>query len=95
MMSPEQIRKFLSSLADEHREVSRCLDVLLQMQKLVTPTGPAPLLEVVSVIKAEKPMLFQHLKKSVKSNIQLQMLFEIAIPHDIARQRLGFEETTP
>lgn len=94
-MSPEQIRRFLSSLVDEHRELSRCLDALLQLQKLVTPTGPAPLLEVVSIIKVEKPILFHHLKKSVKSNIQLQMLLEIAIPYDLARHRLGFEETSP
>ncbi|MEX2415481.1 MAG: hypothetical protein WD424_05005 [Paenibacillaceae bacterium] len=92
-MNPEQIRKFLSSLTNEHRELSRCLDVLLQLQKLVTPAGPAPLLEVISVIKVEKPILFHHLKKSVKSNMQLQMLLEIAIPYDVAKQRLGFEET--
>lgn len=93
-MSPEQIRRFLSSLVDEHRELPRCIDVILQLQKLVTPNGPAPLLEVVSVIKVEKPILFQHLKKSVKSNMQLQMLLEIAIPYETARHRLGFEETS-
>lgn len=93
-MSPEQIRKFLVGLIDEHRELSRCLDVLLQLQKLVTPTGPAPLLEVISIIKVEKPILFQHLKKSVKSNMQLQMLLEIAISYDLARQRLGYEEAS-
>jgi len=95
MMSPEKIRRFLSSLVDEHRELSRSLDVLLQLQKLVTPTGPAPLLETISIIKVEKPILFQHLKKSVKSNMQLTMLMEIAIPYDLARQRLGYEETSP
>jgi len=94
-MSKEQIRKFLSGLKDEHRELTRCLDVLLQLQKLVTPVGPAPLLEVVSIIRVEKPLLFAHLKKSVKSNIQLQMLFEISIPYDLAKQRLGCEETSP
>jgi hypothetical protein len=90
-MSPEQIRRFLTGLVDEQRELNRCLDVLLQLQKLVTPTGPAPLLEVISVIRVEKPILFQHLKKSVKSNMQMQMLLELAISYEVAKQRLGFE----
>jgi hypothetical protein len=93
-MSPEQIRTFLMSLTDERADVQRCLNMIKQLQKVVTTAGPAPLIEVVSIIKAEKPMLFHLLKNTMKNNIQLQMLFEIDIPYEVARERLGFENTS-
>ena len=94
VMSPEQIRTFLMSLTDERADVQRCLNMIIQLQKVITRAGPAPLIEVVSIIKTEKPMLFHLLKNTMKNNIQLQMLFEINIPYEVARERLGFENTS-
>jgi hypothetical protein len=93
-MSTEQIRTFLMSLTDERADVQRCLNMIIQLQKIVTPSGPAPLIEVISIIKAEKPMLFHLLKNTMKHNTQLQMLFELYIPYEVARERLGYENTS-
>jgi hypothetical protein len=78
---------FLEGLRDDPKDVERCIEFFNALHRLPKHM-PRPFLEVVTVIKVEKPNLFKHLKTRLITNRPLIMLFDLNIDYELAKARL-------
>jgi hypothetical protein len=78
---------FLEGLRDDPKDVERCIEFFNALHRLPKHM-PRPFLEVVTVIKVEKPNLFNHLKTRLITNRPLIMLFDLNIDYELAKARL-------
>lgn len=87
----DNIKKFLASLKGVEKDVEKCMEFLIELQRKSNTNSPAPVIEILSVIKEEHANLFDLLKKRTIMHPSLQLLMEIPIEYSIARKRLGME----
>jgi hypothetical protein len=78
---------FLEGLRDDPKDVEKCIDFFSALHRLPKHM-PRPFLEVVTVLKVEKPKLFKHLKTRLITNRPLIMLFDLNIDYEVAKERL-------
>jgi hypothetical protein len=78
---------FIEGLRDDPKDVEKCIDFFSALHRLPKHM-PRPFLEVVTVLKEEKPNLFKHLKTRLITNRPLIMLFDLNIDYEIAKERL-------
>jgi hypothetical protein len=78
---------FLEGLRDDPKDVEKCIEFFNALHRLPKHI-PRPFLEVVTVLKVEKPNLFKHLKTRLFSNRPLIMLFDLNIDYELAKARL-------
>jgi sulfite reductase alpha subunit-like flavoprotein len=71
---------FLSKLKDHPGDLEKCVDFLYLLQ-----IKQGPLVEVITVLKNEKPRIYSLLKGRVSGNRGLSMLFEFSIDYDYAK----------
>jgi hypothetical protein len=74
---------FLRTLKDDSRNLEKCIDVLYYLQR-----NQGPILEVVTILKYKTPLLYFLLKKRVKHNIGLKMLFDVGFSYGVAEHSL-------
>lgn len=89
-MEQEMVKKefwrFLEQVRDDRSGVSASiefLNTLLRNKKCVPPT-----VEIITVLKNEKPILFRILRQSIPHNSSLRMLLYLEMDYEQAKQRL-------
>ncbi|CCQ92652.1 conserved hypothetical protein [[Clostridium] ultunense Esp] len=76
------------SLQDRPEDVEKCVEFLLT---LVRTKGdpPPPIVEFVTLLKNEKPILYAHVRKRIQMHPNLRLLFEIDADYEQAKKRLN------
>jgi hypothetical protein len=83
-----EIASFLSNLKDDLRGLDSTYQFLQTVQRTYSP---APIVEIITILKHEKPIIFSFLKQRVKNNISLSMMIDANIDYNLAKKRLGLE----
>jgi hypothetical protein len=78
---------FLEGLRDDSKDVEKCIEFFNALHRLPKHMS-RPFLEIITVLKVEKPNLFKHLKTRLITNRPLIMLFDLNIEYEIAKARL-------
>jgi hypothetical protein len=83
-----EIASFLNNLKDDLRGLDSTYQFLQTVQRTYSP---APIVEIITILKHEKPIIFSFLKQRVKNNISLSMMIDANIDYNLAKKRLGLE----
>ena len=83
-MKNEELQQFLDNTKDEPRNLEKCVDFFYLLQRT-----QGSLLEVVTLLKFEKPLLHSLLKIRIKHNPGLSMLFNLSMDYDEAKKKIG------
>jgi hypothetical protein len=83
-MTKSEIVKEINIIKDSQDHLERTIDLLYKIQ-----LSHGPLIEVITIIKFEKPRLFSCLKTRLENKSGFKMLFEVSIEHEIAKKSLG------
>ncbi|MEK3986389.1 hypothetical protein MHB77_23915 [Paenibacillus sp. FSL K6-3166] len=91
-MEQDEVKKkiiyFLNSVRDDGRDVELCVDFLNKLIVNSSRESPAPVLEIITLIKYEKPILFYELRKRLKVRTNFKMLFELDLDYVQAKKKL-------
>jgi hypothetical protein len=71
----------LSEIKDHHSDLQKCVDLLYLLQRKV-----GPIVEVITILKYDKPLLYGLLKRRVITNPGLKMAFEITVDYEQAKK---------
>ncbi len=88
ILDHQNIPMFLKELSNEREDFERAFIFLHHLQKK-TLQEPVPLLELLTVIKVEKPLVYNYLKTRCKSIPVLNLMFELSLDYNLAKERLG------
>jgi hypothetical protein len=83
-MTKTDIINKLNSIDDDLRNIERTVDLLYKIQ-----LSQGPLVQVVTIIKFEKPRLYPFLKKRFEKNPGFKMLFDVDFEYETAKKSLG------
>jgi hypothetical protein len=86
IMTKSDIIKDLDSMNDNLKYIQRCIDLFYDIQ-----LNHGPLIEVITIIKYEKPRIYSFLKTRFENIPRFKMLFEVNIKHEFARKSLEIE----
>jgi hypothetical protein len=78
--------KFLEKAKDDKKSLSNAIEYLnglLRNKRCIPPT-----VEIITVLKKDRPILFQHLKYSISNTSPLRMLLQLEMPYEDAKERL-------
>jgi hypothetical protein len=87
-MSNEQIVQFLKSTEDDKRNLEKYIDFLYTLQQ----ARAANLLEVVTVIKFDKPLLYTLIKPRIQSRMALKLLFDLTMDYEQSKKNIGYTD---
>jgi hypothetical protein len=73
----------LGKIKDDLSHLEKCVDLLYMLQQ-----KRGPLVEVVTVLKFERPILYDLLKKRLAGNPGLSMLFELSVNYEQAKKNI-------
>ncbi|QGQ97189.1 hypothetical protein EHS13_21030 [Paenibacillus psychroresistens] len=85
-MTNNDIIKELYAIKDDLKNTEKCIDLFYKIQLTY-----GPLIEVITIMRFEKPKLYTYLKSRFDKNPRFNLLFELAIDHEFARASLGFK----
>lgn len=95
-MEQEMVKKdfwlFLEKVRDDRSGVSTSiefLNTLLRNKKCIPPT-----VEIITVLKNERPILFRILRQSIPQSSSLRMLLYLEMDYEEAKQRLQLNDST-
>lgn len=83
-MSNKEVLLFLSNTKDEPRNLEKCVDVLTELQR-----KKGALLEVITLLKYEKPLLHSLLKTRLQHKPGLNMLYQLSMDYKVAKEKIG------
>jgi hypothetical protein len=83
-MTNTEIIKELNSIDDDIRNIEKTIDLLYKIQ-----LSQGPLVQVITIIKYEKPQLYPILKKRFENKKGFKMLFEVQVGYETAKNSLG------
>jgi hypothetical protein len=83
-MNNTDIIREIGNIQDDLKHIEKSIDLLYKIQ-----LSKGPLLEVITIIKFEKPRLFSFLKTRLENKSGYKILFEVSIEHDVAKKSLG------
>ncbi len=83
-MIENYIIKEINAIQDEIRNVERTIDLIYKVQ-----LSKGPLVQLITIIKYEKPRLYAVLKKRFENNLALKMLFFAEVQYESAKASLG------
>jgi hypothetical protein len=83
-MTKSEIIKELHAINDNLAQIERVVDLLYKIQ-----LSQGPLIEVITIIKYEKPHIYPILKIRLENKTGFKILFEVSVEHEIARKSLG------
>lgn len=78
------IIKELGLIDDSLVSLNKCVDMIYNIQR-----SHGPLVEVITILKFEKPNLYPFLKSRLQSNPAFKMLFEVSFEYQHAKKSLG------
>jgi hypothetical protein len=78
------IIKELETISDNVTSLNKCVDMMYSIQR-----SQGPLLEVITILKFEKPNLYSFLKSRLESNPSFKLLFEVSFEYHQAKKSLG------
>jgi len=84
-MRIDHINSFLEKIKDEPRNLEKCIELLYTLQH----SKGTPLLETITVIKYEKPLLYSLIKPRVQSRQGLKLLFDLSMDYEESKNKLG------
>jgi hypothetical protein len=73
----------LGRIKNHPSHLEECVDLLYMLQQ-----KRGPLVEVVTVLKYERPLLYDLLKKRLAGNPGLVMLFELSVDYEQAKNNI-------
>jgi hypothetical protein len=85
-MSNDQIVQFLKTTEDDKRNLEKYIDFLYTLQH----SRATNMLEVVTVIKFDKPLLYSLVKPRIQSRMALKLLFDLTMDYEQSKKNLGF-----
>jgi hypothetical protein len=85
-MTNSEIIKELDSIKDDLKSIERAIDLFYRIQ-----LAQGPLIEVITILRFEKPRLYSYLRTRFENTPRFKMLFEVIVQHEFARNSLGFE----
>jgi hypothetical protein len=83
-MTNTDIIKEVNSIQDDLRNIERTIDLLHKIH-----LSKGPLVQVVTILKFEKPRLYPFLKKRFENNPGFKMLFDVDFAYETAKKSLG------
>jgi hypothetical protein len=86
----ESFNQVLKTLPDDRAGINTAIDFLSSISRtrhFIPPTA-----EMVTVLKRQKPILFQFLKKSIASSSPLYFVIHLDMDYDVALSRLQLTE---
>jgi hypothetical protein len=83
-MTNNDIIKELNDIQDDHRFIEKSIDLIYKIR-----LDRGPVVEVITIIRYEKPTLFNYLKARFQNNSGLKMLFEVTVDYEVAKKSLG------
>lgn len=83
-----QIICLYKSLYDDANDIEKCVELLLTMVRLQINPAP-PILELITVLKREKPTLFAHVRKRMLYHRQLSRIFDLNADYEQSKRRLN------
>jgi hypothetical protein len=83
-MTKTDIIKEINSIQDDIRNIEKTIDFLYKIQ-----SSQGPLVQVVTIIKFEKPRLYPFLKKRFENKSGFKMLFDVEVDYETAKKSLG------
>ncbi len=83
-MTRIEIVKEISTIKDSHSHLDRAINLLYKIQ-----LSCGPLIEVITIIKFEKPKLFSILKARLENKPGYKIFFEVSVEHEIAKKSLS------
>jgi hypothetical protein len=78
--------RFLEKAKDDKKSLSHSIEYLNAL--LRNKTCIPPTIEIMTIIKKDRPILFQHLKQRISNTSPLRMLLQLEMPYEDAKQRL-------
>jgi hypothetical protein len=79
-----QVKIFLENIKDDPREVEKCVDLFYTLQR----TKGSPILEIITILKFEKPLLHSLLKTRLQNRLGLSMLFSLTMDYEQSKKNL-------
>lgn len=76
------------SLQDTPDNLEKCVE-LLNVIVRTKSEPPPPILEFITVLKHEKPVLYVHVKRRMQIHRNIGRLFELDSDYEQAKRRLG------
>jgi hypothetical protein len=77
------IIKELNNINDNLSSLNKCVDLIYNLQRF-----QGPLVEVITIIKYEKPNLYPYLKARFENNPAFQFVFEVSFEYEHAKKSL-------
>jgi sulfite reductase alpha subunit-like flavoprotein len=84
IMNKYEIIKEINSIKDDLKYIEKSIDLLYKIQ-----LAKGPMVEVITIIKYEKPRLYSFLKTRLENKAGYRILFDVSIEHAVARKSLG------
>jgi sulfite reductase alpha subunit-like flavoprotein len=83
-MTNSEVLKEINAIKDNNSHLERTIDLLYKIQ-----LSRGPLIEVITIIRFEKPRLYSILKTRLENKTGFKIMFEVSIEHEVAKKSLG------
>jgi hypothetical protein len=83
-MTKSEIIKEINTIKDNHGYIEKTIDLLYKIQ-----LTQGPVVEVITILKFEKPRLYASLKTRLGNKSGFKILFEVSVDHKVAKESLG------
>lgn len=85
-----QFAVIYKSLQDAPDDLEKCIE-LLNIIVRTKSDPPPPILEFITILKHEKPVLYVHVKRRMQIHRTICLLFELDSDYEQAKRRFGLE----
>jgi hypothetical protein len=85
-MTNSEIVKELNNINSDLKSVEGSFDLLLKIQQ-----SQGPVIQVLTIIKYEKPLIYTILKTRLVNNPGFKMLFDVSVEYEVAKKSLGLK----
>ncbi|KIL41936.1 hypothetical protein SD70_03400 [Gordoniibacillus kamchatkensis] len=82
-MKAKEIPNYIRNLEDNQVHIEKYIDLIYVLQR-----KRGPVLEAVTLIRFEKPIIYSILKRRFQNNNGLNMLFSLAMDYQVALSNL-------
>jgi hypothetical protein len=83
-MTRSEIIKEINAINDNHGHIEKTIDLLYKIQ-----LSKGPVVEVITILKFDKPRLYASLKTRLGNKTGFKMLFELSVDYETAKESLG------
>jgi hypothetical protein len=83
-MTKSEIIKEINNIKDNHGYLEKTIDLLYKIQ-----LSQGPVVEVITILKFEKPHLYASLKTRLGNKPAFKILFEVSVDYETAKESLG------